>query len=637
MSNILHLSDLHLGEPEQSQLLDDHKSLIAGGERRAQRDVLRETLVALGDEGVFNDLDAVVVSGDLTNRAGQAGFAEFREMMAPLVDAVGARNIVVVPGNHDVPWEHGPSDPDRYKSFLAVTRKLGMSTPLLDGIDISERDKDVPHLVAGEDFVIVPLNSSHFCWGMEPLDPKVFEGLLTDSDVAAAVDALRRHDVARISNDQIDALLELLREEDPKIARDSPDPRVRIATLHHQLLPVSAREELKTFESLSNLGAVRELLSQLGIGVVLHGHKHTSALFWDYVAYQGELNRAPRRILTCAAPARFLPGEPTMRLLRIGPSAAARDLEIEDVIAPIRGATKTGRRSQYARLWRSTAADEVGDAMVVRGENVSDVYARIRSLFAGRAPNRPIHDLVCEVADPGDASKVPTDFPRPEKIEDIQAWMDDLIAWWQLRDPQLLRYVTFNHGERIYRRWGDQTDRAVEALERASSRTGTTRAVIMLFDPLGDGRPTGEFPSFVLIQLQLVERAGDRVLDVTGYFRKQEMRYWWPINVAELAKVQGEVVERLTSGEDPVRRGRLRTIAAYAAAEERLPAVALAALDRAVDQRPEDIWKLAYGLAHPECIEKLRAAASMGELPRRARSRRPRALRRPARLLPGPR
>ena len=603
MSNILHLSDLHLGEPEQSQLLDDHKSLIAGGERRAQRDVLRETLVALGDEGVFNDLDAVVVSGDLTNRAGQAGFAEFREMMAPLVDAVGARNIVVVPGNHDVPWEHGPSDPDRYKSFLAVTRKLGMSTPLLDGIDISERDKDVPHLVAGEDFVIVPLNSSHFCWGMEPLDPKVFEGLLTDSDVAAAVDALRRHDVARISNDQIDALLELLREEDPKIARDSPDPRVRIATLHHQLLPVSAREELKTFESLSNLGAVRELLSQLGIGVVLHGHKHTSALFWDYVAYQGELNRAPRRILTCAAPARFLPGEPTMRLLRIGPSAAARDLEIEDVIAPIRGATKTGRRSQYARLWRSTAADEVGDAMVVRGENVSDVYARIRSLFAGRAPNRPIHDLVCEVADPGDASKVPTDFPRPEKIEDIQAWMDDLIAWWQLRDPQLLRYVTFNHGERIYRRWGDQTDRAVEALERASSRTGTTRAVIMLFDPLGDGRPTGEFPSFVLIQLQLVERAGDRVLDVTGYFRKQEMRYWWPINVAELAKVQGEVVERLTSGEDPVRRGRLRTIAAYAAAEERLPAVALAALDRAVDQRPEDIWKLAYGLAHPECIE----------------------------------
>ena len=128
----------------------------------------------------------------------------------------------------------------------------------------------------------------------------------------------------------------------------------------------------------------------------------------------------------------------------------------------------------------------------------------------------------------------------------------------------------------------------------------------MLFDPLGDGRPTGEFPSFVLIQLQLVERAGDRVLDVTGYFRKQEMRYWWPINVAELAKVQGEVVERLTSGEDPVRRGRLRTIAAYAAAEERLPAVALAALDRAVDQRPEDIWKLAYGLAHPESIESFK-------------------------------
>jgi hypothetical protein len=43
MTTILHLSDLHLGPPEEHQYLDDHKIPMAGGDRRAEKDVLIAT------------------------------------------------------------------------------------------------------------------------------------------------------------------------------------------------------------------------------------------------------------------------------------------------------------------------------------------------------------------------------------------------------------------------------------------------------------------------------------------------------------------------------------------------------------------------------------------------------------------
>src|SRR4051794_33886856 len=111
MSTLLHLSDLHLGEPEDHQVIDSFRSRIAVGDRpRAQRDVLREALATLAKDHRLPHIDAVIVSGDLTNRSSQDGFDEFPEVLAPIAELVGAENVLVVPGNHDVPWEHGPGD-----------------------------------------------------------------------------------------------------------------------------------------------------------------------------------------------------------------------------------------------------------------------------------------------------------------------------------------------------------------------------------------------------------------------------------------------------------------------------------------------------------------------------------------------
>jgi predicted phosphodiesterase len=610
MSRILHLSDVHLGDPEAHQWLDQHRGTLAAVDRRAQKHVLIETTDALAEAGVLQELDAVVVSGDLTNRAAEDGFAEFADLARKLTQFVPPEQVVVVPGNHDVPHKHGPGDPVRYEHFLKVTRELKFVTPLLDGIDFDEDGHLIgepavqEHLVQGDRFTILPINSSHFCWGVEPLPERVIEKLLSVDlgELSEATEQLRRYDIPRVSNAQITAIGEFLGGLDAA-HRLSANGRVPIAVLHHQLLPVSSREEFKSFESLTNLGAVREFLVSIGIQVVLHGHKHESALYWDYVAHPEAFSAPPARMLVSAAPGRFLPGEVVARVLDVGQRRSATDVRIEGVISAGRRAGRircdvVGR----ARLWDSPSVASSSEARVVRGTTPSDVYARIQSLFDGVPEGQPLRYLVCEIEDASNAETIPADYARSGPPEAVQAWMTDLVDWWQLPDPRLGDGVAFNHGERIYKRWRNQVQRAARVLSEAvPGDPGTTRAAILLLDPWTDSSPAeGEFPSFVSVQLQLLKTASTWQIDCTGSFRKQEMRYWWPINVAELARVQRAVAEAVWIGESHPGCGLLRTVTAYAVAEERLPVVAVPAVDRAVDQRPGDLWRMAYSLLEPD-------------------------------------
>lgn len=614
MSRILHLSDIHLGPPTARQFLDQHKGTMASGDRRAEKHVLAETVSALEANGGLAGVEAVVVSGDLTNGAEQTGFTEFATLAERLVAHVRPEQILVVPGNHDVPREQGAGEPQRYGEFLRVTRELGFATPLLDGIDFDAAGRleaealTHPHVVTGERFVIVPLNSSHFCWGTEPLPDRVVESLLSVADpdeIATATAEIRRHDVPRVSNAQMSAVGHLLSGLDPCLRPSAADGRVWLGVLHHQLLPVSAREEFKSFESLTNLGAVREFLVALGIQVVLHGHKHESALYWDYVADQRRLSAPPARVLVTAAPGTFRPGLTVARVLEIGERANAPEVRIEDVCAAERrGGRIRSTITERARLWDGPATAVAAESRAVRGETASEVYARVQSVFDGVRPGEALRYLVCEIADSSGAERVPAGYPAPGDPAEVQAWMTDLVEWWQLPEPQLSHGVTFNHGDRIYKQWGNQVQRAAELLSAAvPGDAATTRAAILLLDPRKESSPQkGEFPSFVSVQLQLVRVGMAWRLDCTGYFRKQEMRYWWPINVAELAKVQRAVADGILIDEHHPRRGVLRTITAHAIAEERLPIVAVPAIDRAVDQRPENLWRMAYSLMEPEKV-----------------------------------
>jgi hypothetical protein len=619
---ILHLSDPHLGDVTAWQKLDETKILTPQEDLATTQTVFRRTLAALREYiAAVGPPDAVVISGDLTWRHHESGFAAFAELLDEYADVFpDPANIVVVPGNHDVDWRIDPGQRERYERFSVVTRTKGCATPLLDGADfnvvgpakLNDGVVHDAHVVEHEDFLIMPINSSNWCGTMTALpeswtDDEWEQALapLKDdvrTEAFEELKKLRQQDMARVSQKQIDCLRQLFSAKGIAIDRGQ-DPRPRIAVLHHQLLPVSTRVEVKPFESLINLGLVRETLRDFGIDVVLHGHKHESAIYWDLARGANDPIMFERRTLVIASPGHFKPHQPVMRALTLQANRGARNLDVLEFNGVDASTTKLeeGRRLSLP-LWLGQMESESAERAFVRGRTTHEAYARLCAQFELRG-GATVANVVCEIADAGDAATVPPDYPDVS-APDKQAWFDGLVKWWQLRDSSLVRedVLEFNHGERIRRRWGDQIERAARLL---CHRDGSSRGLVVLISPDETGLEPdqtppeeGTYPAFALAEFTLVTRGTRRELDCFAYFRKQEMRYWWPINAAELKQLQEEVRRQLDK-DHRAEPGRIVTFSAIALYKDEVPRVAVTELDRAVDEEGA-IWELAAAVAFPD-------------------------------------
>src|SRR5919198_2295431 len=188
MHYLLHLSDLHLSAVDERDVTGDYKRrVIPLADRQRRRRTLEATLRSLGEwlRDRDSDLDAIVVTGDVTYQNQLDGFELLGETLGCLGDRLpGSSRILVVPGNHDVRWETDPGTPERYERYLAHVRRKGYVTPLLEGIDLGEGGERLagtadPVLIATDaSFVVVALNSSNYCGvveGLEILDEKDLE------------------------------------------------------------------------------------------------------------------------------------------------------------------------------------------------------------------------------------------------------------------------------------------------------------------------------------------------------------------------------------------------------------------------------------------------------------------------------
>ncbi len=629
MAWILHVSDAHLGKSREWQYLDAMKrDVLEERERSTTQAVLRSTLHSLAQWPDVEKFDAVVFSGDITNGAAEDGYKAFESLLAELGSKhPGNERIVVVPGNHDVDWNTDPGSKDRYKLFQKYVRDKGFVTPLLDGSDFHAAGKldptAKPPFLEHEDFVLVALNSSNYC-GTDEIETgpgvnwdRVLRLTLPKTRKAAESEIkklkkLRRHDIARISGDQLSALTNFL--ESKNLLPKPEDGRPRIAVLHHHLLPVSTREEIKTFESVTNLNEVRSTLRDLGFRVVLHGHKHESAIFWDYVQDPAtSINSPSHRLLVIAAPGMFRPNELTCRILEVLPNAPLpRGKSRETGYAPlVRIHDVAGRRRteaadpilrDSARLWESEMTSEPSPLKYVYGSTIDSAYERLQSLLS-ELEGDDIHDLVCVIEAPGAARSLPAGYP-PTQETDEDEWFQSLLRLWQMPKSRVLgasKLLPFNHGERLYDRYGDTVTRAANALIADPS---TTRSFVLLVDPKDEaGNELAEYPAFVLAQLRIVIREASRRLDIVGYFRKQDVRSWWPLNVAELAKMQRDAMGVLDAAGVDVKQGRIVTFASTALIDDKLPALQVTRLDRALDQAPKDLWRMAYAATHPAAVQ----------------------------------
>ena len=228
MTWLLHMSDPHLGDVSPGQKLDDDKVELDQPDLETTQKVFKRTLRKLDRfVGEHGKPSVVVVSGDLTYQTSGTGFDAFVSLLGEHEDLLpdDRSRIIVVPGNHDVDWNEPAGTAARYAGFLQATRREGCATPLLDGIDFDTDDetgtltddtKTLPHLVRDDDLLVIPINSSNWCgtitqtrnaWSTDQWT-KVFAALEPDDATAALaqVDKLRRHDIARVSKPQIEAI-----------------------------------------------------------------------------------------------------------------------------------------------------------------------------------------------------------------------------------------------------------------------------------------------------------------------------------------------------------------------------------------------------------------------------------------------
>lgn len=192
MITLLHLSDLHFGPPFLQRVADAVLRLAAE-----------------------LNLDAIVVSGDLTQRAKPEQF----QAAAAFLDQLPALPRLVMPGNHDVPlyraWERLTDPLGAYRGAITDPVEGVIKLP---GATLVGMDSTSPHRT-------------------------VTRGRVTSSQLARV----------------------------RKILREVPEEDARIVVAHHHF--VEAPDALSDRSMLGGSKAMKEFIS-LGVDLVLGGHLH---------------------------------------------------------------------------------------------------------------------------------------------------------------------------------------------------------------------------------------------------------------------------------------------------------------------------------------------------------------------------
>jgi len=599
MSLLLHLSDLHLANAPAEDALGDYKIEAIKEEGRVSRvRLLKYTLKALAAWLAENnaELDGVIVTGDITTRGAPAGFHQLPGLLGALGAALPEpQHIVVVPGNHDVTWGTEPGSEERYRAFIEGVRAAGYVTPLLDGIDYIGDDQatGVNPLFTGSDFMVAAVNSADMCGVIEPFKGDAaaeFERLIAtgglSEELQTQIRRVRTYDMPRIDYRQMAALAGLIDHIDTGL--------VRIVALHHHLVPVREEEEVKPFEAIVNLGAFNVFLGESGIDLVVHGHKHVPQV--QTLALTGpDAERRFAVISSCGT----IGGTAGTRhelakLIKIDSSLPTlRRVEILTVPAVGAGSKLRGKiTSLYDQpTWRAPGVNPI---TVISGATITNVHEQLLEM-AREAERIPMHDVVCVVDQGPTALEPPTTYRWPaHDPTPLPDWFDDIVSWWQ--DPARAVGKPFTHGQRL-RDWsGDQTCDQLNAItDILASDTGTSRGIAVLLNPETDkiNNKAVDFPSFSLLHIWI----SDQALHCSAFFRKQEMAFWWPVNAAEIARIQAEAVRRLRLTHEHITEGAIRTYASEAVFSDRLPKVDVPRIDRQFWRDPTALRVLAVGVA----------------------------------------
>lgn len=582
MALILHLTDLHLDARAGRGIISDVKVSVL------EDRVLQKRLSALGAalsslRGVLKreqkSIDSIVITGDITHGGEPAGFDLLTGVLEHLADKLPDRSrILIVPGNHDVVRGTKSSTKKRYSRFLKL-RDEGYLTAWLEGVDIDADGQplpgasDAPILIGmDESFVLVGVNSSNHSGSTRANEPNLAKHLPAlrrsdDEGVKALVSAWEKRgedDIARVDRAQRIALARLLAQA------TLPHRAARIAAFHHHLYPVGDVEEIKAFETMTNLGEFQDWLASNDIAIALHGHKHVSRV--GKIAFTPNGRHSEHHMLVVSGPhleEKQSNKQPIGRLIEINPDfPRGRPITLTEVPAASEGTELVW--SDLVSLVRDT--DDLGRGGELEGQNVTEVHNKLLAL-ADRYDQLP-SPLICRIFDGESCREAPAQFPDYLGDEEPSDWFKEIVEWWQR--PTRGRAASFNHGERLYSYGPEKHDQVDEMVRELAVDKETSRAMATLIYPERDLK-LDAFPSFAMVH---VLQEDDR-LDVVAYYRKQEMPHWWRVNVAELAEIQAAVLRGV--GNSALRPGSITTITGRPTDGKSMPRVGVPWIDREAD------------------------------------------------------
>lgn len=599
-AHFIHITDAHLDDGTIRQGNVENKAGVPDAQNPTRSEAMRTTLAHVCDR--LNDktikvLDGVIISGDVADRGSATSHVELLAIVSEAFESFGitASKIIVVPGNHDVHRGSLPSTDVRYKNFLAW-RDAGCVTPWLKNL---ESPHETPHHLFASDksWLIVPINSSNWSQTTRQLEEplKSIWSTLHTSGVKRAdrekvrkqLDELIAYDITRVGGEELDYLTRQLRIW----AQGVQEPILRIGVMHHQLLSPSMREELRPFADPTNLVQIRSFLGEQKFDLILHGHKHGSAVYYDYFRPDGGME--PRRAaIVSGGSITAESGVDVVRLLTINGMPFTPSLEIEQYAVPVPGSALRTTMVGPFDLWNYEGTTP-GQPVVIHGTNIDEAYERAQTITA-RDPRPSTLIVHLDLPQNGNELPIPSTY-KVAGIEDDDArkrWLTELVDWWQEPQSSLQHRIPQAHGARLHR-FGGKIDQ-IERIGRLLHNGQTTKAVAVLIDPFIDfDRDDVRFASFCLVQFtrRKVKNGNDEV-DCIAYYRAQEFVQWWPINVAELRVMQIKIGQSF--GGLP---GRITTIAADPRPASLAPTQAIVpSIDRWVDRNPERIFLLANAL-----------------------------------------
>lgn len=587
----LHVTDCHLSPTAAGDAVD-RKVWVPGMPAPLREEVLRATLKrlveALKKRG--QKLDGVLFSGDGTLRGEPEGQKRLRTLLLEELDQLSVSNATFVasPGNHDIIAGTKPGTQERYKLFTdAWLEPSPVIVPFLDGIDDIDALDPKRHVLTGDDgaWAVFPINTANWC--QLTLRNEEYPGLDRLRDIVKDNDELRKlldklssYDIARVSEDQLEVLRHL-------ITSIGDEATLRIAVMHHHTLPVGAREEFKPFADMTNLGQLRQVLREHGFQILIHGHKHETAAYFDHIYADDDLTAPAHRILTISG-GTFDAASPQI-------SDPVRLIEIEHARhAPICTITRVamaspGRRIRLTpltpiRVWETDAQHH--GPIVIYGTSIDDVYERAVQATDVKRTMICVLDL-----NPVEELPIPKAYPHAEDADRRREWFEETVRWWQLPSSRLEDRIPYIHGSRLKRfaGWFNQIERIIGILKDGKA---TSKTIALIVDPTRDLAGNNSFASFCFVQFCL---RGNKTLDCIGYYRTQEFRHWWPVNVAELRHLQIAVANAAS-----LAPGQITTIAPYPRLSEvRQPTkVAVPLIDQWLDNHPERIALITMALTN---------------------------------------